>query len=311
MELKAKKRKQIFYTFLLVLIGLSTNLFYAIFRNVNEVDDKKNINFLDAINIGKQSIGSFFETVFFLIFGKLILKIKIYKHHFVSLMIMLFNLTILFICFIIRYRIEASRIIFYYLIYDLLFSLSYCFGKKYLNIVYVPPYQLMVNIGIITCFILLIYDIIAYSIFKENNIYFHGIILGFKNNFNFSFIFFFIFDVLIYFITNIGIWLTVYYFSPFHFIISESITEYIYYTYIYFSTDKYPFIDIFLYYYVYVINLFVCLVFNEIIIIKLCNLDYNTNINIKKREKEDIKLALDNIIPTNNDDSIKEMIINE
>ena len=130
MEIKAKNKKKIIYTLLLTLIGLSTSLFYAIFRTAHEVNDEKSIKFINEIDIGKQSIGSFFEIVFFSIFGKLILKNKIYKHHVVSLIIMLFNLILLFTIYVSHFKIETFRIILYYLIYNLLFSLSFCFGKK-------------------------------------------------------------------------------------------------------------------------------------------------------------------------------------
>ena len=284
-EIKVKNTKKIIYTLLLTLIGLSTNLFYAIFRIINKVDEKENIDFLNALDIGRQSIGSFFEIIFFLIFGKIILQNKLYKHHFISLIIMLFNLIFLLISYILYFKMETFRVISYYFIYNLLFCLSYSFGKKYLNVFYVAPYSLMVNIGIITCFILFIYDLVIYLIFKENNVQIHGIILGFKNNFHFSFIFFFILDVLLYFFTNIGIWLTVYYFSPFHFIISESISQYIYYTYHYYNGGTYKLVDALIYFFVYIINIFFCFVFNEIIIIKLWKLDYNTKKNIKKMRK--------------------------
>ena len=289
-ELKEKNRKKLIYTFLLSLIGLLTNLFYITFRTINKID--KDEDFLFALNIGRQSFGTFFEIIYFLIFGKLILKNKLYRHHFISLIIMIFNLILIFISYFMYFKMDSFKVILYYSIYNLLFCLSYSFGKKYLNIFYITPYYLMVNIGIITCFILLIYDIIAYLIVKENNINIHGIILGFKNNFNLSFIFFFILDIIIYFLTNIGIWLTVYYFTPFHFIICEYISEYIYYAFDYLiKAHDYKYEDILLYCFVYVINFFFCLVFNEIIIIKFWNIDYNTKKNIEKREKEDTLLT--------------------
>ena len=256
--------------------------------NILKLDDQKSIDFLNAINLGKQSIGIVLEIIYFLIFGKLILKNKIYKHHFISLIIMLFTIIPLLLSYINYFKLVTLRVLYYYLIYDLLFCLNYSFIKKYINIFYISPYKLMTIIGIVSCFILLIYDIIVYSIFKENNVDIHGIILGFKNNFHLSIIIYLFLDVLIYFLANIGIWLTIYYFTPFHFILAEEISEYIYYTYDYFTTYKYQLIDVIIYSIVYVINILFCFVFNEIIIIKICNLDYNTNKNIKKREREDI-----------------------
>ena len=161
-----------------------------------------------------------------------------------------------------------------------------------MTVFYIPPYKLMVNIGIISCIILLIYDILAYLIVGEKNIKIHGIILGVKNNLKLSFIIIIIFDILLYFLTNIGIWLTIYYFTPFHFIISESISEYLYYFFDYMKNKGkfYEKEDIILYCFVYIINLFFSLVFNEIIILKFWKLDYNTEKYIKEREREDCNL---------------------
>ena len=55
----------------------------------------------------------------------------------------------------------------------------------------------------------------------------------------------------------------------------------------YFTTYKYQPVDVIIYSIVYATNILFCFVFNEIVIIKICNLDYNTNKNIKKRERED------------------------
>ena len=42
---------------------------------------------------------------------------------------------------------------------------------------------------------------------------------------------------------------------------------------------------------IYLINLFLSLVFNEIIILNFCDLDFNTKIKIEQREKKDKILA--------------------
>ena len=287
--IKSNNIKNIVFIILLILVGLITNLFYIIFRIIY-VDGDEDEEFSHTLKVSKQSIGSLLEIIYFLILGKFILNNKLYKHHFVSLIIMIINIVLL-----ISFAIDKKgifKVIPYYLLYNFLFCLSYILGKKYLNIFYIAPYDLMVKIGISTSILLLIYDIIAYLIAGEKNKKIHGIILGLRNNLKKSLILYFIFDILLYFLTNIGIWLTVYYFTPFHFIISESISEYIYYSYDYMQNkgNFYKKKDIILYYLVYAINFFFALVFNEIIILKFCRLNYNTKKYIKEREREDIKL---------------------
>ena len=225
---------------------------------------------------------------------------------------MLINIFFLIISFVVHFKKGTYRIITYYLCYNFLFCLSYILGKKYLTVFYIAPYNLMVIIGIITSIILLIYDIIAYSIVGEKNQKIHGIIVGFKNNLNLSFIIIFIFDILLYFLTNIGIWLTIYYFTPFHFIISESISEYIFYTFDYMRNKGlfYEKRDIILYCFIYIINLFFSLVFNEIIILNFWRLNYNTEKYIKKREREDLMLISQTSNYSRYSSSIEPNIIN-
>ena len=285
-----KKIKSIIYIILLTIIGLLTNIFYFVFRIINSEE-----KYLPLLSLGKQSIGAFFQIIYFLILSRIILKKKIYKHHFISLIIIILNLLFLIINYITYFKGDSFSIFIFYFFYYFLFSLSYICGKKYLNNFYASPYSLMVKIGGISLIIIMIYDIIAYIICENNNTDVHGIIIGFKNNFNFSAICLFLLDIIFYFLSNIGIWLTIYYYTPFHFIISESISEYIYYTYdCFFTNSHYDIFDIIVYMIIYIINFFFSLVFNEIIILNFCNLSYNIKKNIEKREIEDIFYATQN-----------------
>jgi hypothetical protein len=134
-----------------------------------------------------------------------------------------------------------------------------------------------------------------FSIFDNNDEHInkYGIIFGFKNMTNFISIFAFIFDVIFHFFSNIGIWMTIYYYTPFHYIISESISEYLFilYDFILFGRG-YKVSDIILYTIIYIINLIFFLVFNEIIILNICGLNYNVKEKIEEREIIDNILAL-------------------
>ena len=156
-----------------------------------------------------------------------------------------------------------------------------------MNDLYQTPYLMMLVIGIVDSFLLIIYDIFAYNLNRDIS----GIIIGFQENITSVGNFFaFVLDIILTFIWNLGIWLTVYYFSPCHFFISEYISEYIIYlTDIRKSThDFYSTHNIIIFSFVYFINFFCFLVFSEVVILNFCNLDYNIKKRIRKRMKIDI-----------------------
>ena len=83
------------------------------------------------------------------------------------------------------------------------------------------PYNLMFIIGIINSFIFIFIATLKYLITSESDIF-----KGF-NNYITSFPTFLIFmaDIISQFIYNLGSWITVYYFTPLHTIISENVIE--------------------------------------------------------------------------------------
>ena len=290
---KEKMRKQILFIGLLLVILLTLNIFNLIFRDKYSGEDWNNV-----LLIGKQSIGVFFEIIFFIVLSMVIMKYKIYRHHFVSFIITLINLILLIISFFIRFPECAIQTIIYYFFYSFFFCLFCILGKKYLNLFSNSPYNIMVLIGIISIIILFIYDVIMFLISdnNDNEINKYGIIIGFRNMTNFPSVLYFIFDVVFYFFSNIGILMTIYYYSPFHYIISESISEYLFILYDFIIYDRgYKLIDIILYSIIYIINFIFFLVFNEIIILKFCGLNYNIKQNIEEREIIDNILALEPI----------------
>ena len=91
---------------------------------------------------------------------------------------------------------------------------------------------------------------------------------------------------------HLGLWITVYYFTPTHTIISENIMEIGYYI-VDFKTNetiwkKEKFnLNIYLYPFIHVINLICSLIFNEIIIFNFCGLDRDTKVRIRERENKE------------------------
>ena len=261
---------------ILSMIGILSYLYMIFFDNENYY-------------FAKQSIGVLFTMGFFVLLIYFILKQKIYKYNFLSLIIIAFTLLIIFIISV--FYIDSEYIfysIIYYFFYSFVFCLYDILGKKYMNDLYETPYLMMLVIGIVDSLLLIIYDIFAYNFNRDIS----GIIIGFQNNITSVGEFFaFVLDIILTFIWNLGIWLTVYYFSPCHFFISEYISEYI----IYLAdirkykseSNFYSTHNIIIFSFAYFINFFCFLVFNEVIILNFCNLDYNTKKRIAERMKFD------------------------
>ena len=146
----------------------------------------------------------------------------------------------------------------------------------------------MALIGTIVTFIFISIATIKYFITSESEIF-----SGFINYIvSFPTCLLFMADIISQFIYNLGAWITVYYFSPLHTIISENTIEIFYNIYDFESNKAYwdergyewntwiiPS--------VLVINLIFSLIFNEIIILKCCKLDYYTRKRIEERERSD------------------------
>ena len=170
----------------------------------------------------------------------------------------------------------------YYFFFSLFFGSLDVLGKKYMINYFVTPYFLLTFTGIIGIFLLLISDFFIYIFDIDEK----GTIIGIKDNITkISLIFILILDIIIQWAWITGIWLTIYYFTPCHYFISEYISEYIYY--IMNAIDKkedfYSNINIIIFSKSFFINFCCCLIFNEVIILNFCKLDYNTRKRIQER----------------------------
>lgn len=271
---KKKRIKSCLYLILLSAIALFCFYYRYLFQE-------------ERFGYSKQSVGIFFEIFDYIGLSMLILKLKLYKHSYISAGIIAGLLLILFIITI--FYIDAGDILSSFLFH---FCLSLCFGsldvigKRYMINYFVSPYYLLTLIGIIDIIALLIFDAII-AIF---NLDIEGTILGFKNNITSVGLFFmFILDIIVQWVWILGIWLTVYYLSPNHFFISEYISEYVYYITNAISVKEgfYNEVNIVIFSISFAINFFCCLVFNEVIILNFCGLDYNTKKRINQRVNND------------------------
>ena len=118
------------------------------------------------------------------------------------------------------------NVFWYYLVYYVLYCSFDVLLKKYFLVYFYSIYFVLLIIGAIVCIPLLIYDIVAYFVNKDAS----GIIIALIDNINsFTRFLLFLVDLIFTFIANLGLFWTIYYFTPFHLIICEFISELIFY----------------------------------------------------------------------------------
>ena len=288
---KKNRIKSILFIFLLSILYAGSYFFNYYVRKT-------------IIIICRNSIGIIYEIIVFYILSLLILKEKYYKHHFLSISIICLTLIILFITYVLQVNDSDYSIynaLWYYLVYYSLYGLFDILLKKYFLIYFYSIYFVLLIIGAFVCIPMLIYDIIAY--FLNRNI--SGVIIGFINNTNsVKSVFLFILHLLFLFISNLGLFWTIYYFTPFHLIICEFILELLNY-YIRLiqyklngsgTTTIFSFLftthNIVIFTIVFFINFICSLIFNEIIILKLFKLEYYTKKYIKFRAESDVNTLM-------------------
>ena len=239
----------------------------------------------------KQSMGIFFNIAGYILFSYLILNQKLYLHSYVSMGIIAVLLIVLFIItiFYIDDKMDILKSLAYYFFYILLFILYDVLKKKYMIMFLNTPYFMMVVIGIFCSVFVLIYDLIAFIVDKDKE----EVAKGFQKNIDgVGAAFAFTLDLIIQFIWNLGIWITIYYLTPCHYFISAYISEYIYYIKSireskedpFYSTNNIVIFSVFAF-----VIFCCCLIFNEVVILNFCNMDYNTKKRIQQRQRDESK----------------------
>ena len=241
-------------------------------------------------NSDKKTIGLVYKIPILFLLSRFILKDRFYKHHYITIVINIMTLLTKYLLGVIQANAEEyiKIHVWLYFLFALSHSLLLVAGKFFMEKYNATPYILMITIGAIVSFILISIATIKYLITSESDIFsgFNNYIVSFKT------FLLFMADIISQFIYNLGAWITVFYFSPLHTIISENAIE-IYYNIYDFKSNKayweesgYKW-NTWVIPSVLVINLIFSLIFNEIIILKCCKLDFYTRKKIEEREKKD------------------------
>ena len=175
----------------------------------------------------------------------------------------------------------------YYYSYEKLYCLYDIIGKKYLNNFMDSVYLLLFKIGITGLIPLLFYDGIFYLCGIDDS--YHGIFRTLIDNFKILYILRDLFFSMIY---TIGMWLTINYFSPCHYIIMDIFENLLEILYIEIKgkkeTEKFKKEQLNTFYILYPILIFDTLVFNEVFILKFLGLHENTKKYIMERGKKEV-----------------------
>ena len=160
------------------------------------------------------------------------------------------------------------------------------------------PYYLMFIIGLFSICLILPYEIITVIAFGKDT-KFNGIFYQMQKNFEKTKLYplIFIADVLSAFLWIAGIILTIYFFSPCHFIICESISQ-ILSTFISQPLGELSIARQIIIYILFAIIFLGSLIYNEIFIINICSLGKNTQKHIIIRQKEETDNIITDIIST-------------
>ena len=151
----------------------------------------------------------------------------------------------------------------------------------------------MFAIGAISLTLIIIYEIITCLAFSIDEV-FNGVFFQIKKNFQEIKLYplIFIADIISAFLWLAGIHLTIYFFTPCHFITSESISQ-ILSTIINNTLEAYSVSIRVIIYILFVIIILASFIYNEIIILNFCRLNVNTKKKIEVRSNSEVELMFE------------------
>ena len=243
-----------------------------------------------------------FDILFIMIFSYFILKMKLYTHHFISLiLILIFGIVIIIIYYLNEERNwELFFQILNTFIVEILFSLEIVVAKYAIEFKYCSPYEICLFCGILSLIIfsllLIIFTFIPMSeinyirkVEYEGKMYVDNFIYYFSN-LSLIEIIYFILSMVHRFGFTLFCLLTTKYCTPSHIVIILILGE------IYFGVPTEPLWKEIVEYIIYAFLVFAMLIFLEIIEINCYGLQKNTEKNIINRAIElDIKINEDDL----------------
>lgn len=245
------------------------------------------------------------EVLYFSLFNKILLGRFFYSHHCFSIILMSIGKIGLYIILMIQFiQSEEENAMrdfiipfiidfFLYLIFTFFLIKSKIIIEKY----FISPYEMIFYLGLLGAILLLIFEPITFFI-KCNNEHsllcykgkLGGIINGIKQLSSIKGLFASLGIMLSLFLTTLGLWMTVAYLSPSHYLTSESIGAFglniVNECYRNNKLLKNPLFYIFPF-----ITIFACFIYNEILIINACNLNYNTRKSIIERQSSESNIS--------------------
>ena len=241
------------------------------------------------------SISLFFCIIAYVSLSRILLGDKIYKHQFFSLIIILVC-NIISIILILIWAKDNSRlhinIAIMFIIYTI-YALYNVVEKRYFNKFLDSPYHYMFVVGFISIIIILLYETITVLAASKNEIY-NGIFRQIEINFESSNLYPLVLlgDIVSAFFWVMGIHLTVYFFTPCHFIISEATSQILSTIIKRESLAGCPVYIQIIIYILFFIIFFASLIYNEVIIINAFDLNLNTKKFIEERSENESFLDL-------------------
>ena len=240
--------------------------------------------------INDYEFGERLYSLFFVpLLSKIILKIGIYKHQKLSLLISFLGFLIFFIPSFIEIKKGLSIITIIIdniitLIEIFFYSLYLVLSKYLMHNYYLSPFLCILQIGIIS-FILNILGYIFLYIFKKQNAFSDAFDLLKNIELKYGILLFVLYFILC--IYHIYIFLVIYYFSPIFACISDIVNPLFNMIFGSIMKNKYKSYLI-LEILGYILILIAAFIYNEIIILNFCGFNEYTSICIKERGKEEL-----------------------
>lgn len=289
---KSKKKNTILYLILLSFFNYVIYFSYDIFGMFKPENYNKNYFYALSMPV---------YLIITALFSFIFLGYKFYRHQ--KLAMIVSSILGLSLFFVIKY-LENDNIDGKYILFIIecliLRSARYIiivFGKLIMEKMFVNQYTLMTYLGLFGILFTIILSIISYFIYLNLNVKDYYLVIedGYKRlkhifdswgDFSSITIIFFIATLFIWWAENNLIWFAIYEFSPNHYTVYSSITTIIILILDIYNSGK---SKIILFFTIFALcSIFICgLILNEIIIIRMCKMDKNTNVEINRRQKEE------------------------